>query len=134
MITKWCQTTNPKPNKSVWTYWQQLIDTITHHNSQRLKRALGKWTENCFNLRRIYTHYYNQGNRYQYKNGILRKIDPGNSEPTKKDKLSAQAVPAIHTLTGITLKTKQLKIIDPEIPISSCQRSPTTDKRKRNQN
>jgi Reverse transcriptase-like len=77
---------------------------------------LGKWTENCSKLCRIYTHYYDQGTTYRYKNEILRKINPGNNEPIKKGKLSAQAVPAIYTLTGITLKTKQLKIIDPEIP------------------
>jgi hypothetical protein len=33
-----------------------------------------------------------------------------------KDKLSAQAVPAIYTITGATPKSKQLKIIDPETP------------------
>jgi hypothetical protein len=33
MNNKWVETTKPKPNKSAWTYWRQLMGTITYSNS-----------------------------------------------------------------------------------------------------
>jgi Reverse transcriptase-like len=117
MKTRWSKTNYPKPNKSAWTYWRSMLDTITHTNSRRLKTVLGKWREKWYKHRRIYKHYFDQGNTYQICNHICKQMGMQEDKTSKQHKLSSQAVPAIYTLTGITLKSDLLENQDNKIPI-----------------
>jgi hypothetical protein len=103
-------TSFPKPSKSTWTYWKQLIDKYVIPNSRRLKSRLGGWTAVPSQFRKKYKYYYHEDLTYQMKNGKLHQIHPTPSSSVEPIDIPDTAVPAIYTLTNQTLYTDRMVI------------------------
>jgi hypothetical protein len=90
-----------KPNKSLWHYWTQFLNTITTRNSRRLILPLGEWIVPIHKVRRRYTTYRDHNHKYTTINLGFEKKNRQTSQVQQISSLPDHVIPCLVTPFGV---------------------------------
>ena len=89
-----------KPNKSIWSYWNKFLKTLTHPKSRRLKTPLGPWITSNTEVRRKYNMYRDEEHVYQYKQDKIFRTNIKTRKVDQTTKIPERTIPSQYTVTG----------------------------------
>jgi hypothetical protein len=113
-----------KPNKSLWHYWTQFLNTITTRNSRRLIIPLGEWTVPIHEVRRRYTTYRDHTHIYTTISSGFEKKNRQTSQVQQISTLPDHMIPCLMTPFGVFPKENHEQVTQQLLPQEKEQNNP----------